>query len=146
MSIQIDNGLKSKPASLSQGQSATLILDLSTDQSPSETAQIVYTVDAPGVVFDSTGSNTLKTTEQVMSTGTRSETPYSLSGPAGNVSIRAKVTPATPPERSGTSVTLTGAGMPAGMPAGMALAGSKTKKAKATKKAKGTKKRPKGGK
>jgi hypothetical protein len=142
MSIQIDNGLKSKPASVSQGQSATLILDLSTDQSPSETAQIVYTVDAPGVVFDSTGSDTLTTTEPVMSTGTRSETSYSLSGPAGIVSIRAKVTPATPPERSGTSVTLKGAGMPAGM----ALAGSKTKKAKATEKAKGTKKRPKGGK
>lgn len=109
MTINITAPLKSRPTSIRPGQSAQLILDLITDRSPSETAQITYTANAPGVVFGSTGTSVLRTSQTVFSTGTTSNTSYSLSGASGAVPISAEVTPATPPAGSGTSVVLSSA-------------------------------------
>lgn len=108
MSINITSSLSSRPAALANGQTAELVLGLTTTIVPTETAQITYRIGAPGVIFVSTGSPVLTTSELVFSTGTTSRTRYALSGPPGGVPIRAEVTPATPPARSGTMVTLGG--------------------------------------
>lgn len=120
MSINITAPLKSQPQSIPAGRTAQLLVGLTTNRSPSETAQIRYRVNAPGVVFANNGTQVLQTTEQVFSTGTTSITPYSLSGPPGAVPIQVEVTPATPPAKSGTSVVLTSAGALAGATVGFA--------------------------
>lgn len=149
MSINITAPLKSRPSSIGPGQSAQLLLDLVTDQIPSETAQITYTANAPGVIFTASGTSVLQTSHVVSTIGSTSVTPYSLSGPPGLVSISVAVTPATPPAASGTSVVLRpalavrGAALrPAGIPGAAARAtgaaptpGGPKKAAKATKKA-----------